>query len=70
MGFLDKAKKQLSDAVDQHGDKIGDGLDKVAAEADKRTGGKHTDKIEQGEAKAKDGLDKLDGRNDDIPDDK
>tara|TARA_B100000678_G_C17956413_1_gene401311 strand:- start:19 stop:231 length:213 start_codon:yes stop_codon:yes gene_type:complete len=70
MGFLDKAKKQLSDAVDQHGDKIGDGLDKVAAEADKRTGGKHTDKIEQGVAKAKDGLDKLDGRNDDIPDDK
>ena len=70
MGFLDKAKKQLSDAVDQHGDKIGDGLDKVAAEADKRTGGKHTDKIEQGVAKAKDGLDKLDGRNDDIADDK
>jgi hypothetical protein len=47
MGFLDKAKKQLSDA-----------------------GGKHTDKIEKGVAKAKDGLDKLDGRNDDIPDDK
>ena len=70
MGFLDKAKKQLSDAVDQHGDKIGDGLDRVAAEADKRTGGKHTDKIEQGVAKAKDGLDKLDGRNDDIADDK
>jgi len=70
MGFLDKAKKQLSDAVDQHGDKIGDGLDKVAAEADKRTGGKHTDKIEQGVAKAKDGLDRLDGRNDDIADDK
>ncbi|MCK5929232.1 antitoxin [uncultured Nocardioides sp.] len=70
MGFLDKAKKQLTDAVDKHGDKIGDGLDKVAAEADKRTGGKHTDKIEQGVAKAKDGLDKLDGRNDDIADDK
>ena len=33
MGFLDKAKKQLTDAVDKHGDKIGDGLDKVAAEA-------------------------------------
>ena len=70
MGFLDKAKKQLTDAVDKHGDKIGDGLDMVAAEADKRTGGKHTDKIEQGVAKAKDGLDRLDGRNDDIADDK
>ncbi len=70
MGFLDKAKKQLTDAVDKHGDKIGDGLDKVAAEADKRTGGKHTDKIEQGVAKGKDGLDRLDGRNDDIPDER
>ena len=70
MGFLDKAKKQLTDAVDKHGNKIGDGLDRVAAEADKRTGGKHTDKIEQGVAKAKDGLDRLDGRNDDIADDK
>lgn len=70
MGFLDKAKKQLTDAVDKHGDKIGDGLDKVAAEADKRTGGKHTDRIEQGVAEAKGGLDRLDGRNDDIADDK
>ena len=70
MGFLDKAKKQLTDAVDKHGDKISDGIDKAAAAADKRTGGKHTDKIDKGVAKAKDGLDKLDGRNDDIADDK
>ena len=67
MGFLDDAKKKLTDAVDRHGDKINDGLDKAAAAADKRTGGKHSDKIREGVAKAKQGLDNLDGRDDDLP---
>ena len=44
MGFMDKAKAALTDAVDQHGDKI-----------DRATG------------KARDALDSIDGRNDDIP---
>ena len=44
MSFLDKAKAKLTQAVDDHGDKI-----------DKATG------------KARDALDQLDGRNDDIP---
>lgn len=71
MGFLDKAKnlgalkKKAADAVDQHGDKISDGLDKAAGFADSKTGGKYSDKIDQGVAKAKEGLDKLDGRDDD-----
>ena len=30
MGFLDKAKQQLTKAVDQHGDKIAQGMDKAA----------------------------------------
>ena len=34
--------------------------------ADQKTGGKHADKIDSGAAKAKDALDKLDGKNDDI----
>ena len=55
-----------SDAVDQHGDKISDGIDKAAALADEKTGGKHTDKIDSGADKAKDALDKLDGKNDDL----
>ena len=37
---------------------------------DKKTGGKHTDKIETATSKAGDALDKLDGKNDDIPDDR
>lgn len=68
MGFMDKIKKKATQAVDQHGDKIASGIDKAAAVADKKTGGKHQDKIAKATGKAKDGLDKLDGRNDDIRD--
>jgi hypothetical protein len=32
-----------------------------------KTGGKHADKIDQATGKARDALDSLDGRNDDIP---
>lgn len=64
MSFLDKAKGKLTDAVDQHGDKIARGIDKAAAEADKRTGGKHADKIRNASTKAKDALDKLDRKDD------
>lgn len=69
MGFLDKAKAQLTKAVDQHGDKIAQGMDKAAGAIDKKTGGKHHDKITQGRAKAQQALDKLDGKNDDFPKD-
>ena len=32
MGFLDKLKKQATKAVDQHGDKVADGIDKAAGD--------------------------------------
>jgi len=64
MGFLDKLKKQATKAVDQHGEKVADGIDKAAGVVDKKTKGKYTDKIETGRGKAKDALDKLDGKND------
>jgi hypothetical protein len=70
MSFFDKARAAMTDAVDKHGDKIAGGIDKAAGMADQKTGGKHRDKIHGGAAKAKDALDKLDGKNDDIPDDK
>ena len=63
MGFLDKAKGMLTKAVDDHGDKIADGIDKAAAYADHKTQGKHTDKIASGVDKARDALARLDGRN-------
>ena len=66
MGFLDKAKGKLTEAVDKHGDKISDGLDKAGALADKKTGGKYGDKIATGVDKAKGALDGLDGKDDDI----
>ena len=66
MGFLDKMKRSVTGAVDQHGAKIATGVDKAAEAIDKKTGGKHHDKIEQGTEKTKDALDKLDGKDDDI----
>lgn len=67
MGFLNKAKAKLTDAVDQHGDKIAQGIDKAGDMVNERTGGKHADNIDQATGKARDALDSLDGRNDDIP---
>lgn len=67
MGFLDDARKKLTEAVDKHGSKIDAGIDKAAELADQRTGGKYRGKIHGGAAKAKDALDKLDGRSDADP---
>lgn len=66
MGFLDDAKDKLTSAVDSQGEKIADGLDKAADLIDDKTGGKFGDKIDLGAEKAKDALDGLDGKNDDI----
>lgn len=66
MGFLDQAKKQLTKAVDQHGDKIAQGADKLAETINQKTGNKHADKVSKGKAQLKKGLDSLDGRNDDF----
>jgi ABC-type transporter Mla subunit MlaD len=68
MGFLDKIKKQAGDAVDKHGGQITKGIDKAAEFADSKTKGKHSGQIGKGSAAAKKALDKLDGKNDDIPD--
>ena len=66
MGFLDKVKGKATEMVDKHGDQISDGLDKAAGLVDKKTKGKYRDKIATGNQKAKDALDKLDDKNDDI----
>lgn len=70
MGMFDNLRKKAEKAVDQHGDKIAQGIDKAAAAAGEKSGGKHDDKIAKGASAAKDALDKLDGRNDDLPDDR
>ncbi len=66
MSFLDKAKAKLTKAVDDHGDKIAGGIDKAAKTVNEKTGGKHADKIDKATGKARDALDSLDGKNDDI----
>ena len=67
MGFLDDAKKQLTKAVDDHGDKIRDGIDKAGDAVDKKTQGKYTDKIARSKTAATGVLDKLGGKNDPGP---
>jgi hypothetical protein len=66
MGFLDKLKKSSADVTDkardlatEHGDKIDDGIDKVADTVDQKTGGKHSDKIDKAADTAKGLVDKL-----------
>jgi len=66
MSFFDTARAAVGDAVDKHGDKIAAGLDRAATLADQKTGGKHSEMIAQGATKAKDALDRLNGRNDDT----
>ncbi|WP_405611087.1 antitoxin [Streptomyces sp. NBC_01511] len=66
MSFLDSLKAKLSPAKDrvsdlaqQHGGKIGEGLDKAAKTVDQKTKGKYSDKIESGTGKAKDALERM-----------
>ena len=73
MGFLDKilgrsgeVKERLAAAVDDHGDKIGGAVDKATDFVDDRTGGKLGDNTDAVSDKAKDALDSLDGKDDDI----
>jgi hypothetical protein len=66
MGFLDKAKKSLTRAVDQHGDKIEQGADQLGRTINARTGNKHVDTVAKGKAQLRKGLDGLDGSNDDV----
>ncbi len=66
MGFLDKAKKSLTKVVDEHGDKIDKGADKVARTINEKTGNKHADKVAKGKDQLKKGLDSLDGKDDDF----
>ncbi len=54
MGFLDKAKDLLQGREKQ----VGSAIDKVADLADERTGGKHTEKIDDAAEKAKDAVEK------------
>jgi hypothetical protein len=66
MSAFDDIKNKVKDLVDGHGDKVDQGIDKAGDLANERTGGQHGTQIEQGEQKVRDGLDSLDGQNDDL----
>jgi len=68
MGFLDKAKQQLTKAVDEHGDKIEQGADKLGKMVNDKTGDKHADQVTKGKEQLLKGLDSLDGKKDDFGD--
>jgi hypothetical protein len=63
MGFLDKAKKSLTKAVEQHGDKIEKGADQLGRTINQRTGNKHADKVAKGRSQLRKSMDSLDKRN-------
>lgn len=67
MGVFDNIKDKVTELVDQHGDKAGGGVDKAGDMIDEKTGGRYADKVDMGQDKIKDGLDGLDGQDDDIP---
>ena len=67
MGIFDSLKKKATKAVDEHGNQIAKGVDKAAHLADTKTHGKHSGQVDKAASATKDALDKLDGRNDDIP---
>lgn len=56
MGLLDTVKKALKGK----GKQIESGIDKVADVVDDKTGGKHSEKIDDAAQKAKDIVEKLD----------
>jgi hypothetical protein len=49
VGFLDKARK----LAEEHADKVGSAIDKVADVVDDKTGGKYADQIDKGANAAK-----------------
>jgi MT0933-like antitoxin protein len=65
VGFLDQAKKSLSKAVDQHGDKIERGADQLGRAINERTGNKHAGHVGRAREQLRKGLKSLDGKDGD-----
>ena len=62
MSFLDKAKDLAQQGIDKlGGGKVGEGLDKAGEIVDEKTGGKFSDKIDQGVEAAKNQAEKMKG---------
>lgn len=66
MGVFDNIKSKVTGLVKSRGDKVGGDVDRAGDMLDKRTGGRHADKVDMGQERAKDTLDGLDGKKGDI----
>lgn len=64
MSFLDNAKKRLTKVVDQHGDKIEKGADRLGRTINQKTGNKHADKVVKGREQLRKGMTSLNRKND------
>jgi antitoxin protein of toxin-antitoxin system len=53
MSMFDNMKDKVSKLVDDHGDKVAEGLDKAGDFADEKTGGKYSDKIDAAQEQAR-----------------
>ncbi|HEY5978558.1 MAG TPA: antitoxin [Microlunatus sp.] len=58
MGIFDKAK----DLLNEHSDKVDQGIDKAAEIIDQKTGGQHTTQIDQAAEQAKQAMDNTGGQ--------
>lgn len=59
MSAIENMKNKAQEMAREHRDQIEEKIDKAAELADNKTGGKHSDKVEQGVEKAKGLLGKL-----------
>jgi hypothetical protein len=64
--MFDNLRDKAEDLVDSQGEKVGEGLDKAGDFIDDKTGGTYADQVDMGQERAKDALDGLDGKDDDI----
>jgi hypothetical protein len=59
MSSFDNMKDQGEDFLEQHRDQADAGIDKAGDAIDERTGGEHSEQIDQGAQRAKDALGNL-----------
>lgn len=64
MSAFDNLKDQGEDLLQQHGDQADAGIDKAGDAIDERTGGEHSEQIDQGAERAKGALGNLGGQDD------
>lgn len=66
MGMFDEIKNKVTEVVDEHGEQVGDGIERAGDFVDEKTGGQYSGHVDSGQDAVKNALDGLDGQDDDI----